>query len=97
MRISYKQLKSLTVETVSGTKLGHVHDLILDTDGQLVAQYDVKSAIIAGKEYLVGRDQVVSITADKLIVDDTIRPAVAESVEKRELGISPDPVAMRKG
>lgn len=97
MRITFKQLKSLVVETTSGTRLGHVHDIILDTDTQLVAQYDVKSAIIAGKEYLVGRDQVVSITADKLIVDDGVVPVTGEPKREKQLGVNPEPVAMRKG
>ena len=96
MRISYKQLKSLPVETVSGAKLGHVHDLVLDTDGQLVAQYQVKSFMIAGKEYLVGREQVISIAADKLVVDDGVAPVESEPSKKKTLGVSPNPVLMRK-
>ena len=61
MRMSLKQLKYLHVETVSGAKLGHVHELTLELDGQLIAQYQGRASMIGGKVYLGGRDQVVRL------------------------------------
>jgi sporulation protein YlmC with PRC-barrel domain len=95
MRMSLKQLKSLGVETISGVKLGHVVDVILEIDGQLVAQYEVKSSFLNNKSYLVSRDQVVRFEAEKMVVDDNIVIAGGKVKEgKRE--VRPEPVAMRE-
>lgn len=97
MRLSLKQLKSLSVETVSGVALGHVHDVVLQTDGQLVAQYIVKSSMIRGNEYVVSRDQVVRFEEKRLVVDDTVS-ATNESPDTKSstIRISPKPIAMRE-
>lgn len=91
MRVSYKQLKKMTVETLSGTTLGKVHDIVFDTEGQNIIQYVVKAGTIATEENLVSRDQVVRFEEKKMIVYDTaikkkdramekIIPVVAEGV-----------------
>ncbi len=72
MRLTLKQLKHYSVETVSGVKLGHVSDIVLDTDGQMIAQYEVKESIISAKEYLIGRDQIARFEDKKIIVDDNV-------------------------
>lgn len=72
MRLSFKQLKKMTVETISGTKLGKVEDLILDIDGQVVVQYEVKHTGISGGDYSIHRDQVVKFEENKMIVYDTV-------------------------
>jgi len=87
MRLTLKQLKSLAVETASGVKLGHTHDIILDTNGQMIAQYSVKQSIISPKEYLISRDQIVKFENEKIIVEDS---AVAEN----KPSTSSEPVAM---
>ena len=46
MRIAFKQLKKMKVETLSGTNLGKVHDIIFDTEGQNIIQYIVKMDFI---------------------------------------------------
>jgi len=72
MRINFKQLKVLDVETVSGLALGHIYDIVFEIEGQLVAQYIVKPSIISSKEYLVSRDQIVRFEKNRIIVDDNV-------------------------
>jgi len=93
MRLTLKQLRGLHVETVSGVSLGHVHDLVLEIDGQLVAQYFVKSSLFGNKEYLIGRDQVVRFEEKKMIVDDTVRTIEVEEGRKK-LQIAQKAIAM---
>lgn len=95
MLITLKQLKHFSVETESGVKLGHVSDLVLDTDGQLLVQYCVKPSIISSKEYLINRDQIVRFEDKKIIVEDN--SILEKEIEKTENPItSAEPVAMRK-
>ena len=72
MRITYKQLKKLPVEIKSGKYLGHVCDVIFEIDGQVVAQYEVSPSLLSGKKYLISREQVLSISAEKMVVDDSV-------------------------
>lgn len=81
MRITFKQLKQLLVETKSGKKLGHVCDVVFEIDGQLVAQYEVSPSLLSGKKYLISRDQVMSISAEKMVVSDGVM--MVEAGEKR--------------
>lgn len=70
--MSLKQLKKMTVETLSGTKLGKVQDIIFDIDGQMVVQYEVRHTGISGSDYIIHRDQVVKFEEKKMIVYDTV-------------------------
>ena len=72
MRIDFKTLKRLSVETVSGTVLGHVHEIEIEIEGHLIAQYKVKSSFLGQSNYLVSRTQVISIDNKKMIVDDDV-------------------------
>ena len=72
MRLSFKKIKQLSVETASGIKLGRVSDIVLEIDGQLVAQYVVKHSIISNKTYLISRDQIVRFEDKKIIIDDNV-------------------------
>ncbi len=72
MRIDSKILKHLDVETVSGEMLGHIYDFEIEIDGQIIIQYKVKSSLISRTEYLIGRDQIVKFTPNKIIVDDAV-------------------------
>jgi len=93
MRLTLKQLRALHVETVSGASLGHVHELTLEIDGQLVLQYLVKSSLFGNKEYLIGRDQVVRFEEKKMIVDDAVRPIEIEN-ERKRLQVAQKAIAM---
>ncbi len=72
MRIALKQLKKMTVETMSGTKLGKVQDIVMDIDDQTVVQYQVKHTGISGSDYLINRDQIARFEEKRIIVYDTV-------------------------
>lgn len=95
MRIDLKTLKHLKVQTVSGHELGHIADFELESEGQTIVQYKVKSSILRASVYLVGRGQVVAITAERMIVDDAVATApVKNAAADGTPGV--EPVAMRK-
>lgn len=97
MRISYSQLKKLSVETKSGKSLGHVVDVVVDIDSQSIVQYEVTPSMLSTKTYLVGQAQIVSITSEKMIVDDTI---LDQEQDERALSVADvmnrDQVAVRE-
>lgn len=96
MRLTLKQLRALQVETVSGVQLGHVHEVVFETEGQMMAQYVVKASLLSAKEYLISRSQIVRFAEKKLVVDDGVKSIADTSVEKRKPAVSAEPVAMRK-
>jgi len=96
MRISYSQLKKCQVETQSGVGLGHVCDMVLDVDGQHIVQYEVKQSMLSTKKYLVNREQVVSITAEKIIVEDSVVGEKKKQVASTKSTIGQEAVAMRE-
>ncbi|MEK7623866.1 MAG: PRC-barrel domain-containing protein [Patescibacteria group bacterium] len=96
MRITLKQIKSLPVETASGTALGHVHDLVIDIDTHFIVQYEVHSSLLSGhRSYLINREQVLSVTKEKIVVADTAATENAKPASGKA-GIQPEPIAMRK-
>lgn len=93
MRINYKRLKLLPVQTKSGIKLGSIKDLMLETEGQNVLHYEVGGMI--GKKYLVSREQVISIDDKKMVVEDNVE-LVGANGRSPSVNQSPDMgVAMR--
>ncbi len=94
MRLTFKQIKSLHVETESGVLLGHVHDIVFEVEGQLVAQYIVRPSMLSSKEFFVSRDQIVRFEEKKMIVDDNLVD-VCEIEKLAEMGgMEASPVAM---
>lgn len=74
--ISDKELKNLFVETTQGIQIGRIVGFEFDGDTQSVVHYEVKpkrlvSGIVDGN-LRVHRDQVVSITSQKMIVEDLV-------------------------
>ena len=96
MRIEYSQLKKLKVETVSGTVLGYVNDIIIDVNTHSILQYKVKSSVLRTKEYLIHKNQVVSIKEDKVVVEDNVE----KEAKKVNAGVGgrakAEPIAMRE-
>ncbi len=82
MRATFKQLKKMSVETISGTTLGKVHDITFDTEGQNIIQYTVKSGTITTEEHLISRDQVVRFEEKKMVVYDTAIKKKERNLEK---------------
>ena len=78
-----KNLLGLPVETKSGMNLGKLMDVELDVDSHLALNYHVQaSQILPGflsKKIIVGRHQVVAITAEKIVVEDNIVKELAPS------------------
>lgn len=85
MRLRVKDIKGLPVETKSGTPLGKVGDVIVEGDDHRVVQYVVRKshslAKILPAELLVAREQVVSLDAEKMVVEDLAEAQAAEAVE----------------
>ena len=85
MKIEWKQLKSLSVETKSGVVLGRVQNLILETDGQNILQYKVGG--LFGKKYLISREQVLSIDSEKMLVEDNVLEIKIENKDEIKIGV----------
>lgn len=95
MRVSYSQLKKLSVETKSGDVLGHVCDIVVEVEGHSILQYEVKSSMLSTKKYMIGREQVISITAEKVIVDDAVVGREKQRVALRGGEVGSEAVVMR--
>ncbi len=71
-----REMIGLPVETVSGISLGKLTDLEIDENSQMVKAYQVQtSRLLPGflsDNLLVGRDQVVSVSNKKIVVDDSM-------------------------
>lgn len=71
-----KNLLGLPVETQFGVAVGTLADIEIDTELHLIENYKVKtSKLLPGlfsKSLLIGRQQVVAITADKIVVEDSV-------------------------
>lgn len=78
MIINHKNLIGLPVETKNGLLLGKIKSFEIESDAQTVLRYVVKSRSLISKllseevsEIIVGRNQVISIDEEKMIVHDT--------------------------
>lgn len=85
MRITFKQLKKLKVETMSGVELGHVIDVVIEGDSQTIVQYEVRKHIKA--TFLISRDQVARFEKEKMLVYDT---AIPKEQKKKIASVVPD-------
>ncbi|MFA7245249.1 MAG: PRC-barrel domain-containing protein [Candidatus Magasanikbacteria bacterium] len=77
MRLNFKQLKGLEVETKNGIFLGHIYDIVVDIESNLLVQIVVKKMTSPNKKYLINTSQIVQVKVDKIIVEDNM------SVEKK--------------
>lgn len=75
MLVDFKQFKTLPVETESGILLGHVNNLTLETTGLSIKQIVVNSnkLLVFGEDLLVASEQIISITSNKIVVDDSVK------------------------
>ncbi|MBU2229196.1 PRC-barrel domain-containing protein [Patescibacteria group bacterium] len=76
MQIPTKKLLRLPVFTCSGEELGKISEFGVDCDTQEVGQYFVRSSHLIeelfSKELIINKNQVVSITEEKMIVEDLV-------------------------
>lgn len=74
MSLNHKELIQLAVYTKSGSHLGTVTGFELDELSQRITKYIVKTKHgitgIFQQQLYVSRDQVISLTREKMIVDD---------------------------
>lgn len=81
MLIPHKQLLGLPVETKSGDKLGLIDGFNLESDSHLIYQYLVKPAGLSkifSQELIINRQQVLSLSAEKMVVDDLVYKQLAD-------------------
>lgn len=89
MLILSKKLFDLPVYTKGGQLLGEVDDIEIETDGQLVVNYQVgsKSMLknLLGNKLIINREQIVSISEEKIVVDDNLaeQKTMLSRVEKK--------------
>jgi sporulation protein YlmC with PRC-barrel domain len=79
MSLKKNDLLNLPVYTQSGQHLGRICDFEFDPVAQAVVKYYVRSTglikELLHKELLINREQVVSISPEKMVVDDGVIPA----------------------
>ncbi|MDZ4221380.1 MAG: PRC-barrel domain-containing protein [Patescibacteria group bacterium] len=86
MLLNIRDIIDLPVETPSGQALGKVEAVMVEVETQSLYQYQVKHGGLAHlfdkAGLLVHRDQVLSISKEKMIVEDSVyRAAEAESAK----------------
>ena len=87
MLISSKNLIGLQVFTKMGQELGKVSGFDLDIDAHVITKYYVKkhsilAELLGEKDLLINQNQVVSITKEKMIVEDSVIEAKATRMAK---------------
>ncbi len=89
MRINWHTLKTLPVVTKSGTPVGKISDLTIDSETEMIVCLHVKRSRLSKELLLVHRSQVLSITEKQVVVDDTailIEEKKPDPASKRSLG-----------
>ncbi|OGH59789.1 MAG: hypothetical protein A2725_02110 [Candidatus Magasanikbacteria bacterium RIFCSPHIGHO2_01_FULL_33_34] len=93
MLTSYNEIKSKVVETKSGTRIGKVCDLLINTEQDFITHYEVKTKLVGGDNILISREQIIRHEQNKIIVDDNVKLIEAKEI-KQNSNINPEPIAM---
>lgn len=88
MLLVFSHLKNLPVFTRSGIKLGQIADIEIDLDSQSIIRYVVRRGIVSRGILLIHRGQVISITNEKMTVEDAVVQA-GESARVKEAVVQP--------
>ena len=83
MKISNDHLVNLPVYTKSGEHLGKVASFELDLDTGKIENFYVKTGLIEGlwhEQLLIHCSQVIEITEEKMIVEDTVTKVRASNL-----------------
>ena len=92
MRYRHSQLAGVPVYTRSGDRIGKLAGFVIESDTHEVVQYAVRKSgtleLILPKEFLVGRGQVVSVSDEKMVVEDAAVADKAESAEEKRVAES---------
>lgn len=93
MLISDKQLIGLRVETASREHIGHVAGLEIDIESQSILNYFIRPAGLVGgllgSERIVARGQVVSITSERMVVENGKVKETTSGNKEKEPFLSP--------
>lgn len=88
--LDVKQLLKLPVYTKSGTRLGKVVGFAFDGDAQMIVQWSVRpkgmAAQLVGSDLLIRREQVISITEERMVVEDGVQKEM-ELARARAIGL----------
>lgn len=88
MNLSSKDLINLPVYTQSDKYLGKVLSFEMDAETQSIIKYYVKAGNLAAdllgesKELIVFQNQVISLTEEKMVVEDLVGKDLAEEKEQ---------------
>ena len=88
MNLSSKDLINLPVYTQSEKYLGKVLSFEMDAETQAVIKYYIKAGSLAAgllgesKELIVSQSQVVSLTEEKMVVEDLVGKDLTEEKEQ---------------
>jgi sporulation protein YlmC with PRC-barrel domain len=84
MLINFQDLKSLPVETENGTPLGVVVDLEINLETHEINKYVItkQKLLSTGTTLLISPQQIIRITAEKIIVQDEL---IREKNSKKSL------------
>ncbi|OGY45886.1 MAG: hypothetical protein A2744_00865 [Candidatus Buchananbacteria bacterium RIFCSPHIGHO2_01_FULL_44_11] len=88
MQFSSTDLINLPVYTQSGQNLGRIVSFDFDIESHLVVNYHVSTGLIKGlwhQHLLVHRSQVVSISKDRMLVEDNVSKDVVSGLKKTKL------------
>lgn len=89
MVLNHKQIVNLPVYTKTETRVGFISHFDVDELEQKIVRYYIKPhqgiASMFGSELLVSPKQVISITREKMIVDDL---AIKQTFEENERVVS---------
>jgi len=93
MKISWSQLHHLPVQTESGQKVGIIEGVTIDIDAHAVTHYEIKPAKVLAalfsRTLLISPAQVVSISAELMIVKDSVAAATQKTgSEKTRLAMA---------
>lgn len=88
-----KNLINLAVFTQSGISLGKISDIEIETESQTILRYEVKKNFF-DQPLLIHRDQVISINAKSMVVEDTAVKEIEKGIlaktpnlAKKEIGV----------
>jgi len=93
MRIDFKKLKSLPVETENGLLLGHIINLEINLDTFRIEKCEVqdKKWIGTDQQYLISSEQIIKITDEKVIVQENVKKITNKEINKIPVTTSPTP------
>lgn len=77
MLVRARELLNLSVVTRSGAPLGRLVGFEFETESQTILRYEVRRSLF-GAPFLVSRDQVISIDANQMTVEDAVIPVARD-------------------